>query len=65
MAGNSFGHIFRVTTAGESHGEGYLAIIDGCPPGLQLSEDDLLSVINAMQKVFSHLPALARQPSDN
>ena len=41
MAGNSFGHIFRVTTAGESHGEGYLAIIDGCPPGLQLSEDDL------------------------
>jgi hypothetical protein len=31
----------------------------------ELSEDDLLSVINAMQKVFNHLPALARQPSDN
>src|SRR6266481_2446523 len=42
MAGNSFGECFRVTTAGVSHGPGYLAIIDGCPPGLPLSVDDLL-----------------------
>ena len=42
MAGNTFGHLFRVTTAGVSHGPGYLAIIDGCPPGLPLSVDDLL-----------------------
>src|SRR5271157_4676236 len=42
MAGNSFGHLFRVTTAGVSHGPGYLVIIDGCPPGLPLSEEDLL-----------------------
>jgi chorismate synthase len=42
MAGNSFGKLFRVTTAGVSHGPGYLAIIDGCPPGLPLSVDDLL-----------------------
>src|SRR5438552_9725019 len=42
MAGNSFGELFRVTTAGVSHGPGYLAIIDGCPPGLALSVDDLL-----------------------
>jgi chorismate synthase len=42
MAGNSFGELFRVTTAGVSHGPGYLAIIDGCPPGLPLSVDDLL-----------------------
>jgi chorismate synthase len=42
MAGNSFGELFRVTTAGVSHGPGYLAIIDGCPPGLPLSVEDLL-----------------------
>ncbi len=42
MAGNTFGELFRVTTAGVSHGPGYLAIIDGCPPGLPLSIDDLL-----------------------
>src|SRR5205814_981703 len=38
----TFGELFRVTTAGVSHGPGYLAIIDGCPPGLPLSVDDLL-----------------------
>jgi chorismate synthase len=43
MPGNSFGELFRVTTAGVSHGPGYLAVIDGCPPGLPLSVDDLLS----------------------
>src|SRR5216684_3335855 len=42
MPGNSFGELFRVTTAGVSHGPGYLCIIDGCPPGLPLSVDDLL-----------------------
>jgi len=41
MPGNSFGELFRVTTAGVSHGPGYLAIIDGCPPGLPLSVNDL------------------------
>ena len=34
MPGNTFGELFRVTTAGVSHGPGYLVIIDGCPPGL-------------------------------
>src|SRR5438309_6487844 len=42
MPGNSFGELFRVTTAGVSHGPGYVAIVDGCPPGLPLSADDLL-----------------------
>src|ERR671927_542981 len=42
MPGNSCGELFRVTTAGGSHGPGYLAIIDGCPPGLPLCADDLL-----------------------
>jgi chorismate synthase len=42
MAGNTFGKLFRVTTAGVSHGPGYLCIVDGCPAGLELSVEDLL-----------------------
>src|SRR4029453_1459314 len=42
MPGNTFGELFRVTTAGVSHGPGYLLIIDGCPPGLTLGVEDLL-----------------------
>ena len=42
MAGNTIGQQFRVTTAGESHGPGNIVIIDGCPPGLELSESDLI-----------------------
>jgi len=42
MAGSTFGEAFRVTTAGESHGPANIVIVDGCPPGLPLSEDDLL-----------------------
>jgi len=41
MPGNSFGQSFRVTTAGESHGPGFVVIVDGCPPGLELTEADL------------------------
>ena len=41
MPGDTFGHAFRITTAGESHGPGYVVVIDGCPPGLPLAEADL------------------------
>ncbi len=41
MSGNTFGKLFTVTTFGESHGEALGAIVDGCPPGLELCEDDL------------------------
>ena len=41
MAGNTFGQQFRVTTFGESHGPALGAVVDGCPPGLELSEADL------------------------
>ena len=39
--GNTFGHLFRITTFGESHGGGVGVIIDGCPPRLNLSESDI------------------------
>ncbi|MFA5626762.1 MAG: chorismate synthase [Thiohalomonadaceae bacterium] len=41
MAGNSIGKLFTVTTFGESHGPALGAVVDGCPPGLELSEADL------------------------
>jgi chorismate synthase len=41
MAGNSFGQLFRITTAGESHGPGNVVIIDGVPPGIPISVEEL------------------------
>ena len=41
MSGNSIGKLFTVSTAGESHGAALVAIIDGCPPGMELSVDDM------------------------
>jgi chorismate synthase len=41
MSHNTFGHLFRVTTWGESHGPAIGCIVDGCPPGLALVEDDI------------------------
>ena len=41
MSINSFGHLFRITTWGESHGDAIGATVDGCPPGIKLSETDI------------------------
>jgi chorismate synthase len=41
MSHNTFGHLFRVTTWGESHGPALGCIVDGCPPGIPLSEADI------------------------
>lgn len=47
MSMNSFGHIFRVTTWGESHGPALGCVIDGCPPGVALSEADIQPWLDA------------------
>lgn len=41
MSHNSFGHLFRVTTWGESHGPALGAVVDGCPPGLRFTLEDI------------------------
>ena len=46
MAGSSYGTIFRITTWGESHGAGVGVVIDGCPAGLPLSEEDIQKYLN-------------------
>jgi chorismate synthase len=55
MAGNSFGQAFRITTAGESHGPGNVVIIDGCPPGIALSKEDLMLDLGRRRSGQSHL----------
>jgi chorismate synthase len=41
MSHNSFGHLFRITTWGESHGPAIGCVVDGCPPGIPLQEEDI------------------------
>ena len=41
MGGNSFGNLFRITTWGESHGKALGVVIDGCPPGMELSGEEI------------------------
>jgi len=41
MSGSIFGDVFRISTAGESHGAALIAIVDGCPAGIPLSESDI------------------------
>ncbi|MEI3340538.1 MAG: chorismate synthase [Eubacterium sp.] len=41
MAGSNFGNIFQITTWGKSHGKGVGVVIDGCPAGLPLTEEDI------------------------
>jgi len=41
MAGNSFGQLFRITTFGESHGGAVGCVVDGCPPGIAITETDI------------------------
>lgn len=63
MAGNSFGQAFRITTAGESHGPGNVVIVDGVPPGIPLSVDDLMVDLNRRRPGQSHI-VTQRQEGD-
>ena len=52
MSGNSFGNSFVVTTFGESHGVALGCVIDGCPPGLELSKEDTWVVAEDSAEAF-------------
>ncbi len=64
MAGNTFGTLFRVTTAGVSHGPGYVCVIDGCPAGLDLSVDDLMPDLNRRRPGQSKLTTQRKEPDE-
>ncbi|WJI27354.1 chorismate synthase [Thermosynechococcus sp. QKsg1] len=61
--GNTFGHLFRVTTFGESHGGGVGVVVDGCPPRLELSEADIQKELDRRRPGQSRLTT-PRQESD-
>jgi chorismate synthase len=62
MPGNTFGERFRVTTAGVSHGPGYLCIIDGCPAGLPLAVEDLLPDLRRRRPAQSKIVSQRDEP---
>ncbi|MFZ1676105.1 MAG: chorismate synthase [Saprospiraceae bacterium] len=55
MASNSLGRIFRITTAGESHGPGLGVIIDGCPPGIEIDTDYIQHELDRRRPGQSHI----------
>lgn len=62
MSGNSFGKLFTVTTFGESHGPALGCIIDGCPPGIELSEADLQHDLDRRKPGTSRHTTQRREP---
>lgn len=62
MAGNTFGRIFTVTSFGESHGPALGCVVDGCPPGLALTEVDLQADVDRRRPGTSHYTSQRREP---
>ena len=62
MSHNSFGHLFRVTTWGESHGPALGAVVDGCPPGIALSEADLQPWLDRRRPGQNRFVSQRREP---
>jgi chorismate synthase len=62
MSGNTIGKLFTVTTSGESHGPALLGIVDGCPPGLSLSEHDLQVDLDRRKPGTSRHTTQRREP---
>jgi chorismate synthase len=61
MSGNSIGRLFTVTTFGESHGPAMGCIVDGCPPGLELSEADIQQDVDRRRTGTSHFVSQRRE----
>ena len=59
---NSFGTLFRITTFGESHGEGIGVVIDGCPAGLKLDLDHIQAQLNRRRPGQSRISTQRREP---
>ncbi|GAM69308.1 chorismate synthase [Vibrio sp. JCM 19236] len=64
MAGNSIGQHFRVTTFGESHGIALGCIVDGCPPGLEITEAELQKDLDRRRPGTSRYTTARREPDE-
>ena len=61
MSGNTFGKIFRVTTFGESHGRAVGVIVDGCPPGIELKNEDIQKELDRRRPGQSKITTTRRE----
>lgn len=61
MSGNTFGKLFKLTSCGESHGLAYVGIVDGCPAGIKLSEEDIQIELDRRKPGQSSLTSQRRE----
>lgn len=64
MSHNSFGHLFRVTTWGESHGPAIGCVVDGCPPGIALTETDIQPFLDRRRPGQSKFVTQRQEPDE-
>jgi chorismate synthase len=62
MSHNTFGHLFRVTTWGESHGPAIGCVVDGCPPGIHLTETDIQPFLDRRRPGQSKFTTQRQEP---
>ena len=62
MSHNTFGHLFRVTTWGESHGEAIGCVVDGCPPKIPISEAEIQAYLDKRRPGQSRFTTQRREP---
>src|SRR5215471_437164 len=62
MSHNSFGHLFRITTWGESHGPAIGCVVDGCPPGIPLTEADIQVYLDKRKPGQSRYTTQGQEP---
>src|SRR5688500_14105297 len=64
MSFNTFGHMFRVTTFGESHGPAIGCVVDGCPPGIPLTEADIQPFLDKRRPGQSRFTTQRQEPDE-
>jgi chorismate synthase len=62
MSHNSFGHLFRITTWGESHGPAIGCVVDGCPPGIPITEAEIQAYLDKRRPGQSKYTTQRREP---
>ena len=62
MSFNSFGHLFRITTWGESHGPAIGCVVDGCPPGIPITEAEIQAYLDKRRPGQSRYTTQRQEP---
>ena len=64
MSHNTFGHLFRVTTWGESHGPALGCVVDGCPPGIRFTQAEIQADLDRRRPGQSRFVTQRREPDE-